>query len=86
MRCPAPPCPLPSPVVECGRKEVKEMSGSVIHDLAVAYAQAKLIQYQQAHPEDSGYSNEIRQFLKWYHFAEIHIPRENEDIDLSTLE
>lgn len=62
------------------------MSDSAIHDLAVAYAQAKLMQEQQEHPENSGYSMEIRSFLKWYHFAAIHIPRENKEIDLSTLE
>lgn len=62
------------------------MSDSMIHDLAVAYAQAKLIQHQQEYPEDSGYSSEIRDFLKWYHFATIHIPRENKEIDMSTLE
>lgn len=62
------------------------MSDRLVHDLAIAYAQVKLFRHQREHPEDSGYSDEIRQFLKWYHFAEIHIPRENEDIDLSTLE
>ena len=61
------------------------MSDSAIHDLAVAYAQAKLLQYQQEHPENGGYSEEIRDFLKWYHFAVIHIPSENKEIDLSTL-
>ncbi len=61
------------------------MSDSVVHDLSVAYAQAKLIQRQQEHPGDSGYSDEIRQFLKWYHFARLQIPNENKDIDLSTL-
>ena len=44
-----------------------EMSDSVIHDLAVAYAQAKLMQEQQEHPEDSGYSEEIRSFLGSVH-------------------
>ena len=40
---------------------------------------------QQEHPDDSGYSDEIRDFLKWYHFAAIHIPEENKEIDMSTL-
>ena len=62
------------------------MSDSAIHDLAVAYAQAKLIQHQQKHPEDTGYTDEIRTFVKWYHYAQIHIPQEDEDIDLSTLD
>ncbi|MCI8848646.1 MAG: hypothetical protein HFF86_05145 [Oscillibacter sp.] len=62
------------------------MTDSVIHELAIAYAQVKLLRHQKEHPEDSGYSDEIRQFLKWYHFAEIHIPQKDEDIDLSALE
>ena len=65
------------------------MSDDLIRDLAIAYAQAKLIQHQQDHPEDSGYSSEIRDFLKWYHFARLHINdenKENKEIDLGTLE
>ncbi len=62
------------------------MSDDLVRTLAIAYAQVKLFQHQKEHPEDSGYSDEIRQFLKWYHFAEIHIPGENKNIDLSTLE
>lgn len=61
------------------------MTDSQVHDLAVAYAQTKLLSSQQEHPEDSGYSSEIRAFLKWYHFAIIHIPEEDAEIDLSTL-
>ena len=61
------------------------MSDTLVEKLAIAYAQAKLIQHQQEHPEDSGYSNEIRKFLKWYHFAKIHIPEEDKAIDISTL-
>ncbi len=61
------------------------MSDTVIHDLAVAYAQAKLIQDQQTHPGVGGTNEEIRSFLKWYHFAVIQIPDEDKAIDLSTL-
>lgn len=38
------------------------MSDSAIHDLAVAYAQAKLLQYQQEHPKDSLSNDELRFF------------------------
>ena len=61
------------------------MSDDLVRSLAIAYAQAKLFQHQQEHPEDSGYSDEIRDCLKWYHFAAIHIPEENKEIDMSTL-
>lgn len=62
------------------------MSEDLVRDLAIAYAQVKLLRHQKEHPGDSGYSDEIRQFLKWYHFAKIHIPKEDETIDLSSLE
>lgn len=61
------------------------MTDSQVHDLAVAYAQTKLLASQLEHPEDSGYSEEIRAFLKWYHFAHIQIPKEDAEIDSSTL-
>lgn len=56
------------------------MSDSVIHDLAVAYAQAKLLQYQQEHPEAKGDDEEVRLLLKAYHHACCQIPVENEDL------
>jgi len=62
------------------------MSDDLVCDLAIAYVQVKLSYHQKDHPEDNGYSNEIRQFLKWYHFARLQIPKENADIDLSALE
>ena len=61
------------------------MKENVIHDLAVAYAQAKLIKNQQEHPEETGYSEEIRSFLKDYYIAINHIPEENENIDPGSL-
>ena len=61
------------------------LSNDKIHDLAVAYAQAKLLKYQQDFPEKSGYSDEIRAFLESYYFAEIHLPEEDKEIDLSEL-
>ena len=61
------------------------MTDKEIHDLAVAYAQVKLAQYQQENPKYRGTDLEIRSFLKSYYFAKIHIPEEDENIDLSTL-
>lgn len=53
-----------------------------IHDLAVAYAQAKLIKEQG----ETGYTNEeIRSFLCAYHFALIHIPEEDKEVSLDEL-
>lgn len=57
------------------------MSDSVVHDLSVAYAQAKLIQYQQENPERNGDNEEIRFLLKAYHHACYQIPVENEGLD-----
>ncbi len=58
------------------------MDSKKIHDLAVAYAQAKLIKEQN----ETGYTNEeIRSFLRAYNFALIHIPEENEEISLDKL-
>lgn len=57
-----------------------------IHDLAVAYAQAKLIKNQNNIGYDLGHtSEEIRSFLEAYYFASLHIPEEDKDIDLSRL-
>ena len=61
------------------------MDEKVVHDLAVAYAQVCLFQELREHPEETGYTDTIQLFLKSYHFARIHIPKENVDIDLSTL-
>lgn len=61
------------------------MTDKTFHDLAVAYAQAKLLKYQKDCPENDATDIEIRVFLKAYHFAILHMPEENESIDLSTL-
>lgn len=61
------------------------MDAKTLHDLAVAYAHAKLIQSQQAHPENSFCSMELQGFLKSYHYALLHLPEEDVGIDLSTL-
>ena len=62
------------------------MDDKTIHDLAVAYAQAKLIKDQSNDNDCLDFtSDEIRSFLKSYHFAQIHIPEEDKEIDLSTL-
>ena len=58
------------------------MDNETIHDLAVAYAQAKLIKesYQK------GLTNEeIQLFLRAYHFALIHIPEEDKEVPLDKL-
>lgn len=62
------------------------MSDKQFHDLAVAYAHAKLIKMQcyDTYDTDST-SEEIQAFLKSYHFALLHLPEEDKDIDLSTL-
>lgn len=61
------------------------MTDKTFHDLAIAYAQTKLLKYQQEFPDDDMTNDEIRAFLKSYHFALIHMPEEEESIDLSTL-
>lgn len=57
------------------------MTEQHIHDLAVAYAQAKLLKIQQDNPDESGYDSELRSFFKSYHHAIHQIPIENEDLD-----
>ncbi len=62
------------------------MDEKSIHDLAVAYAQAKLVKEQNGIGYNLDHtSEEIRSFLKSYHFALLHIPEEDKEIDLSTL-
>lgn len=57
------------------------MTDKTIHDLAVAYAQAKLIQSQQMHPEQNGYDEELRSFLKNYNYALHQLPVEYDSLD-----
>lgn len=57
------------------------MDDKTIHDLAVAYAQAKLIQCQQERPDLSGYDEEIHLFLKDYLYALHQLPVEYEELD-----
>lgn len=45
------------------------MDNKTVHDLAVAFAQVKLFRYLQENPDMSGYSDEIRTFLKAYTHA-----------------
>ncbi len=62
------------------------MTDKQLHDLAVAYAHAKLVKVQLHDTYDSDSTNEeIREFLKFYHFALIHLPEEDEDADISSL-
>ena len=58
------------------------MDDKKIHDLAVAYAQAKLIKEQC---ENGCTNEEIRSFLRAYHFALIHIPEEDKEVPLDEL-
>lgn len=62
------------------------MSDKQFHDLAVAYANAKLIKMQShsTYSSDST-SEEIQDFLKSYYFALLHLPEEDKDIDISSL-
>lgn len=57
------------------------MDNKTIHDLAVAYAQAKLIQSQQERPDISGYDEEIHSFLEDYLHALHQLPVEYEELD-----
>lgn len=57
------------------------MNEKVFHDLAVAYAQAKLLQFQQKHPEESCSDTELRSFLKAYNYALYQLPIEDNDLD-----
>lgn len=57
------------------------MDNKTIHDLAVAYAQAKLIQHQQINPDDNGYDEEIRLLIKAYYHACNQIPIEDDSLD-----
>lgn len=56
------------------------------HDLAIAYAHAKLIKMQSCDTYNSDSTNEeIREFLKSYHFALLHLQEEDKDLDISSL-
>lgn len=57
------------------------MDDKTFHDLAVAYAQAKLIQSQQMHPDQNGYDEELRSFLKSYNYALYQLPIESDALD-----
>lgn len=62
------------------------MSDKQYHDLAVAYAHAKLIKMQSCNTYNSdSTSEEIQDFLKSYHFALLHLPEEDKGIDISSL-
>ncbi len=57
------------------------MSDKVIHDLAVAYAQVKLMRHQQEAPKDDGWNSELRFFLKNYYYALNQLPIEDEGLE-----
>lgn len=57
------------------------MSNELVQKLAIAYAQAKLFQSQQEHPEKSLCDEEVRSFLKWYNYADHQIRSQCDDLD-----
>lgn len=57
------------------------MSDELVQKLAIAYAQVKLVQEQQQHPEKSGYDEEVRFFLKQYNYACHQIHDQSNDLD-----
>lgn len=59
------------------------MDNKIIHDLATAYAQAELIQYQNDHPNETGYDSKIKAFLESYYFASAQIPLVDDSLDRS---
>ncbi len=61
-------------------KEPK-MNEKVRHDLAIAYAQVKLLRYQREKPEDHYCNCELRDFLKAYNYAYIQLEVEWNDLD-----
>ena len=62
------------------------MDDKTIHDLAVVYAQTKLIKEQNTIGYNLDHtSEEIRSFLATYHFALLHIPEEDKELDPSKL-
>lgn len=62
------------------------MDNRTIHDLAVAYAQAKLMKLQSDAEYHSDFTNEeLKSFLRSYYFASIHLPEEDSSLDLSAL-
>ena len=62
------------------------MDDKKFHDLALMYAHAKLMKEQNQQDYDqNGTTKEISNFLKWYHFALLHLSEEEKNIDLSVL-
>lgn len=57
------------------------MDKQVIHDLAVAYAQAKLMVYLQQNPDAADYDETVRLFVKSYNQAVYQIPIEDKELD-----
>lgn len=57
------------------------MNDKTVHDLAVAYAQAKLLVSLQENPGQAGYNETLRAFVKDYNYAAYQIPLEDEEID-----
>lgn len=57
------------------------MTDQTIHDLAVAYAQTKLMVYLQQNPDQAGYDETLRSFVKSYNHALYQIPIEHQELD-----
>ncbi len=62
------------------------MTKETIHDLAVAYAQAKLLKEQAESGYNRDFTNEeIHSFLKSYQFASEQISEKEQPYDIGTL-
>ncbi len=57
------------------------MDEKVRHDLAIAYAQVKLLRFQREYPKEDFMENEVRTFLKAYNYAYYQLEIEWEDLD-----
>ncbi len=57
------------------------MNDKTIHDLAVAYAQTKLLLFLQENPDQADYNETLRAFVKDYNHAVYQIPLEDEETD-----
>lgn len=57
------------------------MKENYYHDLAVAYAQAKLIKRQQENPNEDLLDSELRFYIKAFNYAMYQLPIEDKDLD-----
>ena len=57
------------------------MDQILTHELAIAYAHAKLINSQAKRQDDDLSDSEVRSFLKSYYYALHQLPVEDKDLD-----